>query len=155
MDNKVGNRKYIGAPSRCKRKSNCGFDAAKAFLRSFLSSNVKQRLSIGTPLAAASPAEILDLLIGGSLIELDNGWRLTTARIAGDYVLELVLNGVPANRNELLGYGLLEEIIHYKRRWFVVKDDALDMHVRLLPQRKPIKDLTIDGESPEVTTEFE
>jgi hypothetical protein len=55
----------------------------------------------------------MDLLIGGSLIELDNGWRLTTARIAGDYVLELILNGVPANCDKLLRYGLSEEIIHY------------------------------------------
>ena len=70
--------------------------------------NVKQRLGIGTPLAESSPDEILDLLAGGSVIELDNGWRLTTARIAGDHVLELVLNGVPANRNELFRYGLSE-----------------------------------------------
>ena len=108
--------------------------------------NVKQRLGIGTPLAAASPAEILDLLIGGSLIELDNGWRLTTARIAGDDVLELVLNGVAANRDELLGYGLSEEIFHYKRRWFAVKEDALDALRRLLPKRKPIKNVTNSGE---------
>ena len=103
-------------------------------------------------MAAASPAEILELLIGGSLIELDNGWRLTTARIAGDYVLESVLNGVPANRDELLGHGLSEEIIHYKRRWFVVKDDAHDMLVRLLPQRKAVKDLTDAGELPDELT---
>lgn len=89
--------------------------------------NVKQRLGIGTPLAAASPAEILDLLVGGSLIELDNGWRLTTARIAGDEVLELVLNGVAANRDELLRYGFSEEIVYYKRRWFVVREDAFDV----------------------------
>jgi hypothetical protein len=105
--------------------------------------NVKQRLGIGTPLAEASPAEILDLLAGGSLIELDNGWRLTTARISGDYVLELVLNGISANRRELEGYGLSEEIIHYKRRWFVVRDDALEMLTRLLPKRRPIRDLTV------------
>jgi hypothetical protein len=80
---------------------------------------------------------------------------LTTARIAGDYVLELVLNGVPANRDELLTYRLSEEMIHYKRRWFVVKDDAIDMLVRLLPQRKPIKDLTIDGQMPDETIESE
>ncbi len=42
--------------------------------------NVKQRLGIGTPLAEASAAEILKMVIGGSLIELDNGWRLTTAK---------------------------------------------------------------------------
>lgn len=108
--------------------------------------NVKQRLGIGTPLAAASPAEILDLVAGGSLIELDNGWRLTTARIAGDEVLELVLNGVPANRDELLGYGFSEEVIYYKRRWFVVRDDAEDVLALLLTQRKPVKDLTDCGE---------
>lgn len=104
--------------------------------------NVKQRLGIGTSLAAASPAEILELVVGGSLIELDNGWRLATARIAGDAVLELVLNGVAANRDELLGYGLSEEIIHYRRRWFVVHEYADDVLTRLLVHRKPIKDLS-------------
>lgn len=63
--------------------------------------NVKQRLGIGTPLADASAADILALVAGGAVIELDNGWRLTEARIAGDQVVELVLNGVPANRQEL------------------------------------------------------
>jgi hypothetical protein len=71
--------------------------------------NVKQRLGIGTPLGEASEQEILDLVRGGAVIELNNGWRLTTARIAGHEVLEVVLNGVPANREELLGYGLSEE----------------------------------------------
>ncbi|MBX9787486.1 MAG: strawberry notch family protein [Pirellulales bacterium] len=104
--------------------------------------NVKLRLGIGTPLAEATTDEVLDLLAGGSLIELDNGWRLASARIAGDDVLELILNGVPANREELLRYGLSEEIIHYKRRWFVIQDGAHEVLPRLLAQRKPIKDLT-------------
>jgi hypothetical protein len=104
--------------------------------------NVKQRLGIGTPLAAASPAEILELVVGGSLIELDNGWRLMTSRIAGDEVLELVLSGVAANHDELLCYGLSEEIYHYKRRWFVVQEHAENVLSHLLVQRKPIKDLT-------------
>jgi hypothetical protein len=47
-----------------------------------------------------------NVFIGGSLIELDNGWRLTTARIAGDNGPELLLNGVTANRNVLLSYGI-------------------------------------------------
>ena len=104
--------------------------------------NVKQRLGIGTPLAEASPAEILELVGGGSLIELDNGWRLTTARIAGDNVLELVLNGVAANRDELQGYGFTEEICHFKRRWFVVQENADAVLTGLLAQRKPVRDLT-------------
>lgn len=46
--------------------------------------NVKQLLGIGTPLGEASPQETLGLLAGGAIIELNNGWQLTTARIAGD-----------------------------------------------------------------------
>lgn len=107
--------------------------------------NVKQRLGIGTPLAEASPDEIMRLVAGGSLIELDNGWRLTVARIAGDEVVELLLNGVPANREELLGYGLSEEIIQYKRRWFVVMEDAREMVPRILTHRRAVKDMaTVD-----------
>lgn len=103
--------------------------------------NVKQRLGIGTPLAEASPAEILELLRGGAIIELDNGWRLMTARLAGDDVIELVLNGVPANREELSRYGLSEEIVYYKRRWFVVTDDAPAVLPGLLTHRRPVRDL--------------
>jgi hypothetical protein len=103
---------------------------------------VKQRLGIGTPLGEASAAEILDLITSGSLIELDNGWRLTTARIAGDEVLELVLNGVPANRDELFRYGLSEEIMYFKRRWFVMLDEAPAVLPRVFAHRKPVKDLT-------------
>ncbi len=105
--------------------------------------NVKQRLGIGTPLAEASAGEILELVSGGSVIELDNGWRLAKTRLSGDSVVELVLNGVPANRDELLGYGLSEEIIHYKRRWFVVEWHAENILRGLFHQRRPVKDLTI------------
>jgi hypothetical protein len=104
--------------------------------------NVKQRLGIGTPLGEASPAEIVGLLIGGAVVELDNGWQLTSARMAGDEVVELVLNGVPGNREELRRYGLSEEIINYKRRWFVPLDEATATLPNLLAQRKPIRDLT-------------
>ena len=104
--------------------------------------NVKQRLGIGAPLAEASSAEILSLLIGGAVIELDNGWQLTSARIAGDEVVELVVNGVPANREELERYGFSEEIINYKRRWFVLSDEAATILPNLVTQRKPIRDLT-------------
>jgi hypothetical protein len=70
-----------------------------------------------------------------------------TSKIAGDEVLELVLNGVAANRDELLGYGLSEEIFRYKRRWFVVREDAEDVLNRLLVQRKPVRDLTSGDET--------
>lgn len=107
---------------------------------------VKQRLGIGTPLAEATPGEILDLLAGGAIIELDNGWRLTTARIAGDGVVELVLNGVPANREELRAYGLSEEIVGFKRRWFALRDEAPCVIARLIANRRATRDVTYSGE---------
>jgi hypothetical protein len=57
-------------------------------------------------------------------------------------VLELVLNGVAANRDELQGYGFTEEIFHFKRRWFVVQENAESVLTGLLAQRKPVRDLT-------------
>jgi len=111
--------------------------------------NVKQRLGIGTPLAQASPAELLLLLEGGGVIELDNGWLLNSSRLAGDEIVELVLNGVPANRSELEHFGLGEEIVHFKRRWFVLAEDAEAVLGRLFERRRPIRDVTC-GELPDV-----
>lgn len=103
---------------------------------------VKQRLGIGTPLSDAPIEEILSCLEGGGVIELDNGWRLTRSRLAGDAIVELVLNGVPANRAELTRYGFCEEIVHFKRRWFVVVEDAAEDLMRLLAHRRPVRDVT-------------
>ncbi len=108
--------------------------------------SVKQRLGIGTPLAEATPGEILDLLGGGAIIELDNGWRLATATIVGDEVVEVILNGVPANRDELRRYGLSEEIIGYKRRWFVIQENTAMILPRLLAQRRAIRDVSESDE---------
>lgn len=101
---------------------------------------VRQRLGIGTPLGEATPDEILALVEAGSLIELDNGWRLTSSRIAGDEVLQLILNGIPANREELIRYGFSEEILQFKRRWFVLLDKAQGVLPRLLTHRRPVRD---------------
>jgi hypothetical protein len=48
---------------------------------------------------------------------------------------------VPANREELIGYGLSEEIIHYKRRWFVLTQDSDRVLPDLLARRKPVRDI--------------
>ncbi len=104
--------------------------------------SVKQRLGIGTPLAAAQPAEILGLLAAGSLLELDNGWRLGKATIAGDEVFELLLDGLPASREELLGYGFAEEILRFKRRWFVAVEVAVPTLEGLVARRKPVRQVT-------------
>jgi len=103
---------------------------------------VKQRLGIGNALADASASEILELLRGGSLVELDNGWRLTLSHVAGDDVVELVLCGVIANKDELRGYGFFDETIYYKRRWFTHVEDAPVTLERLLSRRRPVRDMT-------------
>lgn len=99
-------------------------------------------LGIGAPPAEATPGEILGLLAGGAIIELDNGWRLTTARVAGDEVVEVILKGVPANREELRRHGLSEEIIGYKCRWFALADVAHSVLAGLLSQRRAIREAT-------------
>lgn len=50
-------------------------------------------------------------------------------------------------RAELEGYGLSEEILSYKRRWFVVRADAAPVVSDLLAQRRPIRDRTANRES--------
>ncbi len=57
---------------------------------------------------------------------------------ADDLFEETLANGVLANRDELLRYGLSEEIIYFKRRWFVLPDDASAVLSRVLLHRKPV-----------------
>jgi hypothetical protein len=75
-------------------------------------------------LGKASAAEIISLPAGAATIELDNGWQLTSARIAGDEPVEVVLNGVAANGAELEACRLSEEIISYERVWLIVLEHA-------------------------------
>jgi hypothetical protein len=109
--------------------------------------NVKQRLRLGTPLGDASAVEILGLLNGGTATELDDGGQLTTTWIASDEVVEVIHNGVPANRAELEGCGWSEEILSYKRRSFVVRADAAPAVSDLRAQRRAIRDWTVNLES--------
>jgi len=109
--------------------------------------NVKQRLRLGTPLGDASAVEILGLLNGGTATELDDGGQLTTTWIASDEVVEVIHNGVPANRAELEGCGWSEEILSYKRRSFVVRADAAPVVSDLRAQRRAIRDWTVNLES--------
>ncbi len=87
------------------------------------------------------------ILCNPSLVELDNGWRLAVSRVAGDTVVELVLCGVIANKDELRGYGFFDETIYYKRRWFAHVDDASETLGRLLSRRRPVRDMTAEAEA--------
>lgn len=49
---------------------------------------------------------------------------------------------VAANRMELEHYGLCEEIVHFKRRWFVVLDDAEVVLSKVITRHRPIREMT-------------
>jgi hypothetical protein len=103
---------------------------------------LKQRLGINNPLSEATPAEILAMIQNGSIIELDNGWQLKESIVSNEPVLELTLNGIPANKEEIRTHGFFDETINYKRRWFTQLANAESVLSRLFARRKPVPDMT-------------
>lgn len=103
---------------------------------------LKQRLGIGAALSKATSQELADLILAGSVVELDNGWRMQRARISGDTVIELNMGMRGADYSELRGYGFQEEVLNYKRRWFVMPDEAAVVLERLIKHHKAIRDVT-------------
>jgi hypothetical protein len=106
---------------------------------------VKERLGIGTPLKDATAREILAVVAGGGIVELDNGWRLRTGHVARERVLELLLQGVSANPAELVELGFVGEIIRFKRRWFVIWEEAEPVAERLFLRHKAVRDVTVSA----------
>lgn len=51
----------------------------------------------------------------------------------------VVLNGAPANKAELRGYGFIDETIRFKRRWLTAEADAVG---GLPALRKAVRDVT-------------
>jgi len=105
---------------------------------------LKQRLGIGTPLGDATAQEVYDLVLNNrSMIELDNGWRLLMTKIHGEDRMELDA-GRNYNREELTGYGLNEEKINFKRRYFIPLDSVEGPNAlgRLLERHKAVRDMT-------------
>jgi hypothetical protein len=82
---------------------------------------LKERLGIGTPLGSATPEELYEMVQAGAVIELDNGWRLRMTKVHAETRMELDARG-KYNKDELRSYGLIEEILQYKRRFFIPLD---------------------------------
>ncbi len=83
--------------------------------------SLKERLGIGTPLGAATAQEIYEMVEGGAVIELDNGWRLRMTKVHREAVMELDTRG-KYHKDELISYGMIMEILQAKRRFFVPLD---------------------------------
>src|SRR4030042_4423199 len=105
---------------------------------------VKQRLGIGAALKDATPADIFDMLGNKSIIELDNGWWLKSARVHGETRFEINTRNAVPNKEEMKMFGAFEEIIDYKRRYFVPTEEELGKEViaKILKVHSAVKDVT-------------
>ena len=83
------------------------------------------------------------------------GWRRahrTRQWLAADCLADRRRRGVgtgpqrrPGQSPRAAVYGLAEEIIQFRRRWFVVLEDATVVLSQLLAKRKAVKDLTVES----------
>lgn len=76
--------------------------------------------------------EAADAVLSGKKLQLSNGWRLVRSRVGEDRRIEVAYK--PVDARELQRFGLHEEIIAYKTRFFVpvgderVMSELLDAH---------------------------
>lgn len=112
---------------------------------------VKQRLGIGTKIGKSNAKQIYDMVLGGSMIELDNGWVLKRSTVHGEERIELNLGDDFGNKTELEGYGLFEERIQYRNRWFVPMndEDGPAAFEKIFKLHKPIRDQTAGEGGPQ------
>ena len=106
---------------------------------------VKQRLGIGTALAEASPADIIDIARSGGVIELDNGWQIKGVRVSGEPRIELDPMGKDMGRHaEIKAAGFQHEILNHRGRYFLPMDpDAAEATIAtMLKSHKAIRDVT-------------
>lgn len=107
---------------------------------------LKERLGIGTPLGSATPRELFDMVEAGATIELDNGWRMRMTKVHGETRMELDARG-RYHKEELRGYGLIEEILQYKRRFFIPLDNVEGPKVigAITELHNAVRDITTRG----------
>jgi len=106
---------------------------------------LKERLGIGTPLGAATPQEIYEMVQAGATIELDNGWRLRMTKVHREPVMELDTRG-KYHKDELISYGLIMEILQAKRRFFVPLDATEGPKAigAMMELHKAVRDITTE-----------
>lgn len=106
---------------------------------------LKQRLGVGVELAKAPSGEIFDLVMDArAIVELDNKWRLRVGRVHGEDRFEVDVRGQVGKGDELKLDGAFEEVIDFKRRYFIpsTKKAALPILDTILEKHKAISDLT-------------
>jgi hypothetical protein len=83
---------------------------------------IKQNFGIGSDLYTASAKEILDLINADSIIELDNGWKISVSRVMGEKRIEVKTGNSSPTANEMAESGMFGEIIAYTKRYFIPID---------------------------------
>ncbi len=141
-DNNIGTK--IGRATLKNGKSFVGLQVEPNEI-----SGLKARLGIGTALGGASGQQIFDLVRGGSIIKLDNGWRIKGSKVHGESRIEVVAATGTPNREEMKKHGTIEEIIDHKIRYFVpTSEDGPQVIDSILKLHAAINDETVRSTPP-------
>jgi len=112
-------------------------------LQKSLVPKVKQNFGIGAELATATPREIYDLIMGDSIIELDNGWQISRKTVMQEKRIELDVKANPPASTMLKKHGVFTEQIRFSNRHFIPSEEekAIEVIGSIIGMHKPIRDL--------------
>lgn len=111
---------------------------------------LKQRLGIGVELTKATAAQIYDMVQNKGVIVLDNDWKIRMTKVHGEPRME-VNPGRAYSPDEMRRYGLIEEIVDHKRRFFVPLDKTAGPEAigKIIENHKAVRDETAGGKEHE------
>ena len=110
---------------------------------------IKQNFGIGSKLYEASPQEILDLVKGDSIIELDNGWKITERKVQGEKRIEIEAGDNQMSEAEMKRHGVFSETISWNKRFFIPSEEekALESLKSIMETHKPVRDASATGQT--------
>lgn len=118
---------------------------------------IKQNFGIGSDIYTAGPQELVDLIKSGSIIELDNGWKISERRVMGEDRIELDPGRSYVTAQQMEGLGLFNEIIAFSKRYFIPTDNEKSISAmgNILKQAKSVRDLAAKTEDASAPIEME
>lgn len=118
---------------------------------------IKQNFGIGSNIYSASPQELVDLVKSGSIIELDNGWKISERRVMGEDRIEMDPGRSYVTAQQMEGLGLFNEIIAFSKRYFIPTDNEKSVSAmgNIIKQAKPVRDLAVKTEDASAPIEME
>lgn len=104
---------------------------------------IKQNFGIGSDIYSAGSQELIDLINAGSILEFDNGWKISQRRVMGEDRIELDPGRSYVTAQQMETLGLFNEVIASNKRYFIPTDTnkSLSAMDNILKQSKPVRDL--------------